>query len=267
MRAPSRSSVAGMTPTPVSRLISPSCNGAASTNAEPSTGWPANGSSRRTGRAARAPARGARTGAAARRSATRRRDRPGRRADEPSPASARNGGGAGLRRTAATRGARSRRNRRRRPRGDRGPRRNRPGRRASTRLQPHHRCASRRTGARVPNRECRDHRPVSAIRVSDLRKSYGDHEAVRGISFDIREGEVFGLLGPNGAGKTTTVEILEGYRARDGGDVEVLGFDPARGEVAYRERIGVVLQQSQLFANLTVAETHRMFAGYCEHPR
>ena len=108
---------------------------------------------------------------------------------------------------------------------------------------------------------------MSAIRVSDLRKSYGDHEAVRGISFDIREGEVFGLLGPNGAGKTTTVEILEGYRARDGGDVEVLGFDPARGEVAYRERIGVVLQQSQLFANLTVAETHRMFAGYYEHPR
>jgi len=108
---------------------------------------------------------------------------------------------------------------------------------------------------------------VSAIRVSDLRKSYGDHEAVRGISFDIREGEVFGLLGPNGAGKTTTVEILEGYRARDGGDVEVLGFDPARGEVAYRERIGVVLQQSQLFPNLTVAETHRMFAGYYEHPR
>ena len=108
---------------------------------------------------------------------------------------------------------------------------------------------------------------MSAIRVSDLRKSYGDHEAVRGISFDIREGEVFGLLGPNGAGKTTTVEILEGYRARDGGDVEVLGFDPARGEVAYRERIGVVLQQSQLFPNLTVAETHRMFAGYYEHPR
>jgi len=108
---------------------------------------------------------------------------------------------------------------------------------------------------------------VSTIRVSDLRKSYGDHEAVRGISFDIREGEVFGLLGPNGAGKTTTVEILEGYRARDGGDVEVLGFDPARGEVAYRERIGVVLQQSQLFPNLTVAETHRMFAGYYEHPR
>jgi ABC-2 type transport system ATP-binding protein len=108
---------------------------------------------------------------------------------------------------------------------------------------------------------------VSAIRVRGLRKSYGEHEAVRGISFDIREGEVFSLLGPNGAGKTTTVEILEGYRERDGGEVEVLGFDPARAQTAYRERIGVVLQQSQLFANLTVSETHRMFAGYYEHPR
>jgi len=108
---------------------------------------------------------------------------------------------------------------------------------------------------------------VSAILVEDLRKSYGEHEAVRGISFRIEEGEVFGLLGPNGAGKTTTVEILEGYRERDGGRVNVLGFDPARAEEAYRERIGVVLQQSQLWANLTVAETHRMFAGYYERPR
>jgi ABC-2 type transport system ATP-binding protein len=108
---------------------------------------------------------------------------------------------------------------------------------------------------------------VTAIRVEDLRKSYGGHEAVRGISFDIEDGEVFGLLGPNGAGKTTTVEILEGYRRRDGGKVRVLGFDPARAELAYRERIGVVLQQSQLWANLTVAETHRMFAGYYRAPR
>jgi len=108
---------------------------------------------------------------------------------------------------------------------------------------------------------------VSAIRVSDLRKSYGEHEALRGISFTINEGEVFSLLGPNGAGKTTTVEILEGYRSRDGGSVEVLGFDPARAQTAYRQRIGVVLQQSQLWANLTVAETHRMFAGYYERPR
>ena len=108
---------------------------------------------------------------------------------------------------------------------------------------------------------------MSAIQVSDLRKSYGEHEALRGISFAIDEGEVFSLLGPNGAGKTTTVEILEGYRARDGGAVEVLGFDPARAQTAYRQRIGVVLQQSQLWANLTVAETHSMFAGYYEQPR
>jgi ABC-2 type transport system ATP-binding protein len=108
---------------------------------------------------------------------------------------------------------------------------------------------------------------VTAIVVEDLRKSYGDHEAVRGISFHINEGEVFGLLGPNGAGKTTTVEILEGYRERDGGRVDVLGFDPARAEQEYRERIGVVLQQSQLWANLTVQETHRLFAGYYREPR
>jgi ABC-2 type transport system ATP-binding protein len=108
---------------------------------------------------------------------------------------------------------------------------------------------------------------VSAIAVRDLRKSYGASEALRGISFEIREGEVFGLLGPNGAGKTTTIEILEGYRTRDGGEVEVLGFDPERAGSPFRERIGVVLQQSQLWPNLTVAETHRMFAGYYEHPR
>jgi ABC-2 type transport system ATP-binding protein len=108
---------------------------------------------------------------------------------------------------------------------------------------------------------------VTAIAVRDLRKAYGEHEALRGISFEINTGEVFGLLGPNGAGKTTTVEILEGYRTRDGGEVDVLGFDPAHAETAYRERIGVVLQHSQLWANLTVAETHRMFAGYYERPR
>jgi ABC-2 type transport system ATP-binding protein len=108
---------------------------------------------------------------------------------------------------------------------------------------------------------------VTAISVEGLHKSYGHHEAVRGITFQIEEGEVFGLLGPNGAGKTTTVEILEGYRERDGGRVDVLGFDPADAEQEYRERIGVVLQQSQLWSNLTVAETHRMFAGYYKQPR
>jgi ABC-2 type transport system ATP-binding protein len=109
--------------------------------------------------------------------------------------------------------------------------------------------------------------PAAAISVHGLRKSYGDYEAVRGISFEIAEGEVFGLLGPNGAGKTTTIEILEGYRSRDAGEVDVLGFDPGRAGPAFRERIGVVLQQSQLWPTITVAETHRMFAGYYDRPR
>jgi len=108
---------------------------------------------------------------------------------------------------------------------------------------------------------------VSAIEVTGLRKSYGAFEAVRGIDFTIEEGEVFGLLGPNGAGKTTTVEILEGYRPRDGGDVRVLGHDPARPGPDFRERIGVVLQASQLWPNLTVRETHAVFAGYYAEPR
>jgi ABC-2 type transport system ATP-binding protein len=107
----------------------------------------------------------------------------------------------------------------------------------------------------------------NAVSVQDLRKSYGEYEALRGISFEITAGEVFGLLGPNGAGKTTTIEILEGYRSRDGGDVNVLGFDPERAGSPFRERIGVVLQQSQLWPTLTVAETHRLFAGYYERPR
>ena len=108
---------------------------------------------------------------------------------------------------------------------------------------------------------------MAAITVSDLRKSYGPNEAVRGISFEIATGEVFGLLGPNGAGKTTTVEILEGYRRRDAGTVEVLGFDPERAERDFRARIGVVLQSSELHPNLTVRETHALFAGYYERPR
>jgi ABC-2 type transport system ATP-binding protein len=108
---------------------------------------------------------------------------------------------------------------------------------------------------------------MAAIRVSDLQKSYGSLEAVRGISFDIEAGEVFGLLGPNGAGKTTTVEILEGYRRRDGGLVEVLGVDPERADSAWRERIGVVLQSSAMFGNLAVAESLAMFAGYYRRPR
>ena len=107
----------------------------------------------------------------------------------------------------------------------------------------------------------------SAISVSGLRKSYDGIEAVRGIDLDVAAGEVFGLLGPNGAGKTTTVEILEGYRPRDGGDVTVLGEDPARAGRRWREQIGVVLQHSQLWPNLTVRETLTMFAGYYVAPR
>jgi ABC-2 type transport system ATP-binding protein len=108
---------------------------------------------------------------------------------------------------------------------------------------------------------------VSAISVHGLRKAYGGLEAVRGVDFEIEEGEVFGLLGPNGAGKTTTVEILEGYRARDAGQVTVLGHDPQRPGPEFRQRIGVVLQQSDLWPNLTVQEVHRAFAGYYTHPR
>jgi ABC-2 type transport system ATP-binding protein len=108
---------------------------------------------------------------------------------------------------------------------------------------------------------------VSAISVRGLRKAYGDLEAVRGVDFEIEEGEVFGLLGPNGAGKTTTVEILEGYRSRDAGDVTVLGHDPQRPGPEFRERIGVVLQQSELVSNLTVRELLRIFAGYYSQRR
>jgi len=106
-----------------------------------------------------------------------------------------------------------------------------------------------------------------AIVVSNLTKSYKGVHALRGISFDVERGEVFGLLGPNGAGKTTAVEILEGYRERDGGEASVLDIDPRGAPRTLRERIGVVLQQSELSPLLTVRETHRMFAGYYERPR
>ena len=105
------------------------------------------------------------------------------------------------------------------------------------------------------------------IDVKELRKSYGDVEAVRGIDLHVDHGEVFALLGPNGAGKTTTVEILEGYRKRDGGEVEVLGIDPALARGDWRERIGVVLQSSAMYETLTATEMLRLFAGYYRKPR
>jgi len=107
--------------------------------------------------------------------------------------------------------------------------------------------------------------PVVSVR--GLTKSYDDFEAVKGIDFEIRAGEVFGLLGPNGAGKTTTIEILEGYRRRDAGEVEVLGADPETAGLGWRGRIGVVLQSSAMYENLTVAEQLGQFAGYYAQPR
>ena len=101
-----------------------------------------------------------------------------------------------------------------------------------------------------------------AIDVRGLRKSYGELEAVRGVSFEVARGEVFCLLGPNGAGKTTTVEILEGYRERTGGEVTVLGIDPASGSRRLHERVGIVLQQCGVQRDLTVAELLEMYGRY-----
>ena len=109
--------------------------------------------------------------------------------------------------------------------------------------------------------------PEAAIEVHELHKRYGDVEAVRGLSFEVARGEVFGLLGPNGAGKTSTVEILEGYRERSGGSVSVLGFDPERGERALKERMGIVLQSVGFYPRATVRESLEQMAGYYPHPR
>ena len=108
---------------------------------------------------------------------------------------------------------------------------------------------------------------AAAIEVSGLRKAYDGREAVRGIDFSVRRGEVFGLLGPNGAGKTTTVEILEGHRRRDSGEVSVLGHDPGRNEAALRRQIGIVLQATGVEEYLTVREEVALYAGYYPHPR
>ena len=106
-----------------------------------------------------------------------------------------------------------------------------------------------------------------AIEVRELRKSYGEKEAVRGIDFSVARGEIFGLLGPNGAGKTSTVEILEGYRDRSSGEVSVLGYDPRTRPRELRERVGIVLQTSGIYNQVRVREAIAHFAGFYPHPR
>ena len=108
---------------------------------------------------------------------------------------------------------------------------------------------------------------MPVIEVRDLKKSYGDFEAVKGVSFHVEEGEVLAVLGPNGAGKTTTVEILEGYLPRSAGSVSVLGMDPAEGGSELRERIGIVLQECGVDPYLSVSEVLTMNAGFYRHPR
>ena len=107
---------------------------------------------------------------------------------------------------------------------------------------------------------------TTVVRVRDLRKRYGEKQAVAGIDLDIHPGEIVAVLGPNGAGKTTTVEILEGFRARDAGEVRVLGEDPATAGRAWRARLGVVAQDSRDQAELTVTESVRYTARYYPDP-
>ena len=187
---------------------------------------------------------------AAGRTTARRRDRARRRPLEPAAARPRDRGRPRLRHAGGTRRARARCDGRRRPRG-----RSRISARPSsssdtspTAARSPQRCAAA-PNPTFPPAGVADHRAVTAIVVRDLRKSYGAHEALRGISFEISEGEVFGLLGPNGAGKTTTVEILEGYRKRDGGEVTCSASTLRRGGAvvarAHRRRAAAVAALAQ----------------------
>jgi ABC-2 type transport system ATP-binding protein len=115
-------------------------------------------------------------------------------------------------------------------------------------------------GAPLPSRAPLD--ADAAISIRGLAKRYGDFVAVDGLDLDIRRGEIFALLGPNGAGKTTTVEICEGYRHRDGGDVHVLGEDPARGSRAWKAQLGIVLQSGTGDSQLTCREMLQAQASY-----
>lgn len=108
---------------------------------------------------------------------------------------------------------------------------------------------------------------MSVVVVEELHKRYAENHAVRGLSLTIEEGEVFAIVGPNGAGKTSTVEILEGHRTRTSGRVEVLGFDPQTGGRAYRERIGIVLQEAGMDERFTVRELVSLYAGFYPAPR
>jgi len=112
-------------------------------------------------------------------------------------------------------------------------------------------------------------RPVAepVVMVRGLVKRYGRREAVRGVDLDVWPGEIFAFLGPNGAGKTTTVEILEGFRDRTDGDVRVLGVDPAAGDAGWRDRVGIVLQESAPEPGLSVRECLQLYAGYYRTPR
>jgi ABC-2 type transport system ATP-binding protein len=105
------------------------------------------------------------------------------------------------------------------------------------------------------------------IRTRALRKRYGERDVVDGVDLDVRAGEIFAFLGPNGAGKTTTVEMLEGYRPRDGGEAAVLGEDPAQASRGWRARIGVVLQSCTMPGELTVGELVELYASYFPAPR
>ena len=114
----------------------------------------------------------------------------------------------------------------------------------------------------MSSRSTHVHNHSPAIEVRDLRRSYGETQAVRGVSFDVARGEVFCLLGPNGAGKTTIVEILEGYRSRSAGEALVLGIDPATGARELREQVGIVLQQCGVQEDLSVRELVEMYGRY-----
>jgi ABC-2 type transport system ATP-binding protein len=124
-----------------------------------------------------------------------------------------------------------------------------------------------RTPGASPGEGPRELDPDAAISVRGLVKRYGDRTAVDGIDLDIRRGEIFALLGPNGAGKTTTVEVLEGFRDRDGGEVRVLGVDPATGDRRWKAQLGIVLQSGAGDSQLTCRELLRAQASYYPEPR